>query len=301
MLKSVMQSLFSQACTPVCWCHGAEHSDSESVHYQSEYTADRVQLNVSVLLLFVLCFSRIPVPVVVNSGARELASILFLSSPAVSLSFSLSCYTSSFLFLSHPQRREVSLYLCGDCWQWVQCPWDAKLAMPAVRSIHAGWPRPHCPTRLCQAAGSCWLTSLLFLLHVGISIMPMQPHLRSVAMLWAHHIGTGLVYSEQGSCVLFTVSQSRSKVHPGVTFSLLFLKTGTRAIWVSQLFSLYNVTLPGCCNRLLRLHKNKQSSLWIVIKDARLLFGLLLWPTFILICGDFHCFVHWRKGKWHVF
>lgn len=63
LLKCIMQSVFSQACTPVYWCCSAKHSDSKSMHYQSEYTADRVQLNVSVLLLFVLCFSHIPVPV----------------------------------------------------------------------------------------------------------------------------------------------------------------------------------------------------------------------------------------------
>lgn len=207
--------------------------------------------------------------------------------------------------LSHPQRREVSLYLCGDCWQCVQSPWDAKLAMPAVRFIHAGWPRPPCPARLCQAAGSCWLTSLLFLLHIGTSATPMKPHLGIVAMLWVHHTGTGLEYSEQGSCVLFAISQCLSKVHPGVTFSLLFSINWHQGYLCESTFQSLQChpsnILPGCCNKLLQLHKNKQSSLWIVIKDAHLLFGLLLWPGFILICCNFHCFVRWRTGKWRVF
>lgn len=142
--------LFSQACTPVCWCHGAVHSDSESVHYQSEYTADRVQLNVSVLLLFVLCFSHIPVPVVVNSGATELASILFLSSPTPSLSFSLShaiplhfsFSLSPWLthFLSPPEERSLTISL-----------WGLLAARAEPLRCQAG--------NACCQIHPCWLTS----------------------------------------------------------------------------------------------------------------------------------------------
>lgn len=224
-----MLSLFSKAYTPVCWCHEAVHSDIESVHYQFKYTADQVQLNVARVCFLHFLYSS-------ASGSKLWGNKFGLNSlpvhPRAFSFFPLShvialhsffSLSPDLLIFSHPQRREVSLYLCGDCWQQVQSPWDAKLAMPAVRSIHAGWPRPHCPARLCQAAGSCWLTSLLFLLHIGTNTTPMQPHLGIVAMLWAHHTGTGLAYSEQGSCVLFAISQCHSKVHPGITFSLLFL------------------------------------------------------------------------------
>lgn len=129
-------------------------------------TCSHVALQFCLCLFF--CLYPLPLPVVLNSWAADLASV-----PSCFLSLSWSrCFSHTYtniphlthlfvsLSLSPSQRRVVPLYFCRECWQRVPSPWDAKLALPAVRSVHAGWPRPHHPKCLCQPAWSCWVTSL---------------------------------------------------------------------------------------------------------------------------------------------
>ncbi len=122
-------------------------------------------------LQFCLCLFFCLYPLSIACGVKHwgsrfgLCSFLFSLALLVSLFLShvhkhSSPYPSLCFSLSPSQRRVVPLYFCRECWQHVPSPWDAKLALPAVRSVHADWPRPHHPKCLCQPAWSCWVTSL---------------------------------------------------------------------------------------------------------------------------------------------